>query len=59
MRAEAASLLEYSGGQTVNLNTAIVIVMQAASSSGAFGNRAIGPGTGFGHYRIERHRGRL
>jgi len=57
VRAEVASLLDHTGPATKSLNTSIGEMMQAATASGEFEDRSIGPGTRFERYRIERRIG--
>ena len=57
VRAEVASLLSHTAPTTKGLNTSIGELMQAATEQGAFEDRAIGPGTRFERYRIERRIG--
>lgn len=57
VREEAASLLAHVGLDTKAIRNSIGELMEAAGSSGAFGERTVGPGTRFERYRIERRLG--
>src|ERR1700712_5861294 len=54
VRAEVESLLQHCESTTHGLHTPIEQMMQEASVWGAFGNQAVGPGTRFERYRIQR-----
>lgn len=57
VRAEVASLLEHSSEMTGEVNPAVLQFMEVIADSAPSG-AIIGPGTRFGHYRLERRLGR-
>jgi len=54
VRAKVQLLLRHSAPTAKGLDTSIAEVMRAATVSGAFDDRTIGPGTRFERYRIQR-----
>ncbi len=58
VRAEVASLLDHSSANTGDVNPAVRHFMEAVADGGMGAIAGIGPGTRFGHYRLERRLGR-
>jgi len=57
VRDEVLSLLRHVGPSGESIETSVGAMMRAASLSGAFADRAIGPGTRFERYRIQHKLG--